>query len=385
VHRTPGTGGTLEFGIFVQMFLPGSKAHDPASEHTAVLDELELIREADRNNWKYAWCTEHHTLTEYSHLSASESFIPYALAQTECIHVGSGIFPLNPVTNHPVRVAERVAMLDHLSEGRFEFGSGRGAGSHELGTFNVDPSETKANWDEVIWEFTKMWDSLEYSHDGAAFSTPPRNVVPKPYGGGGTHPPMWVAAGNPPTYEKAARHGLGVLGFNVAAIHDMREHVDAYKSAIGEATPVGHYVNDNVMITNGLVCLEDGREAREAACNMQISYLQSLVFLYHDTFPVPEGFTAWPNVMPEPTLDDIDGRIEAGFLLCGDPDEVTEQVRRYERVGCDQVAFGLPVGLPQELALETLRLFGQQVIPQFDVDPMHRSTRMRAGETVLQP
>jgi len=75
--------------------------------------------------------------------------------------------------------------------------------------------ETKANWDEVIWEFTKMWDSFEYSHDGAAFSTPPRNVVPKPYGGGRTHPPMLVAAGNPPTYEKAARHGLGVLGFNL--------------------------------------------------------------------------------------------------------------------------------------------------------------------------
>ena len=164
-------GGTLEFGIFVQMFLPGGKAHDPASEHQAVRNELELIREADRNNWKYVWCTEHHTLTEYSHLSASESFIAYALAQTERIHVGSGIFPLNPITNHPVRVAERVAMLDHLSEGRFEFGSGRGAGSHELGTFNIDPSETKANWDEVIWEFTKMWDSLEYSHDGAAFST----------------------------------------------------------------------------------------------------------------------------------------------------------------------------------------------------------------------
>ena len=88
--------------------------------------------------------------------------------------------------------------------------------------------------------------------------------------------------------------------------------------------------------------------------------------------------------MPEPTLDDIEGRIEAGFLLCGDPDEVTEQVRRYEEVGCDQVAFGLPVGLPQDLAVETLRLFGQEVIPEFDGDPMHRSTRMRSGEAVLQ-
>ena len=69
-----------------------------------------------------------------------------------------------------------------------------------------------------------MWDPFEYSHpDGEAFDAATQRRAPKPYGGGRTHPPMWVAAGNPPTYEKAARHGLGVLGFNVAAIHDMKD------------------------------------------------------------------------------------------------------------------------------------------------------------------
>jgi alkanesulfonate monooxygenase SsuD/methylene tetrahydromethanopterin reductase-like flavin-dependent oxidoreductase (luciferase family) len=194
---------------------------------------------------------------------------------------------------------------------------------------------------------------------------------------------MWVAAGNPPTYEKAARLGLGVLGFNVSAIHDMKAHVDAYKAAIGEAEPAGRYVNDNVMITNGLVCLEDGQRAREVACDMAISYLQSLVLLYPDTFPVAEGMTAWPDVMPEPTLEDIEMRIAGGFLLCGTPDEVVEQVRAYEAVGCDQVAFGMPMGMAQEDALETVRLFGREVIPQFDKDPVHRSTRMRNGEFPL--
>ena len=104
------------------------------------------------------------------------------------------------------------------------------------------------------------------------------------------------------------------------------------------------------------------------------------MFLYHDTFPKPEGVAVWPNPSPEPTLEDIEQRIEYGFLLCGDPDEVVEQVRRYEAVGCDQVAFGMPIGLPQDIALETIRLFGEKVIPQFDKDPVHRSTRMRNGE-----
>jgi alkanesulfonate monooxygenase SsuD/methylene tetrahydromethanopterin reductase-like flavin-dependent oxidoreductase (luciferase family) len=273
-------------------------------------------------------------------------------------------------------------MLDHVSEGRFEFGTGRGAGSHEIGGFDLRPDQTKANWDEVVWEFRKMWGQRGYSHpDGRAWVTPESgtqgafNILPKPYVH--THPAMWVAAGNPPTYEKAARHGMGVLGFNVAAIYDMAPMVKSYKDNIDKAEPVGDYVNDNVMIANGLICLEDGQLARKTATKMGLSYLQSLTFRYHDTFPKPEGIPAWPEVIPEPTLDDIEARIEAGFLLCGDPDEVLSQVKRYEEIGCDQVSFGFPLGMSHEHAVETIRLFGDHVIPKLDKDPVHRTTQFR--------
>jgi hypothetical protein len=70
------------------------------------------------------------------------------------------------------------------------------------------------------------------------------------------------------------------------------------------------------------------RKAREIACRVGISYLQSLVFYYHDTFPIPEGIPVWTEHFPEPTLEDIELRIAEGYLLCGDPDEVLEQARR---------------------------------------------------------
>ena len=346
------------------------------------MDDLEIIRVADQHNWKYVWVSEHHFLEDYSHTSASEVFMAYAFAQTQQIHLGSGIFNLNPVVNHPVKLAERVAMLDHVSKGRFEFGTGRGAGSHEIGGFGILPEETKSNWEEVVWEFRKMWGQTEYSHDGTAFQTPAEgtwggfNILPKPYAH--THPAMWVAAGNTPTYEKAARHGMGVLGFNVSAIFEMEEHVQAYKKAIPNAEPVGDYVNDNVMITNGVICLEDGQKAREVAANLYgISYLQSLVFKYHDTFPKPEGIPTWPDLLPDPDLATINEQIDAGFFLCGDPDEVLKQTQAYADIGCDQVAFGMPVQLPMEYALETVKLFGDHVIPHFDKDPKHRTTRFR--------
>src|SRR5690606_37916169 len=110
----------------------------------------------------------------------------------EQIHVGSGIFNPLPQVNHPAKVAERVAMLDHLTGGRFEFGTGRGAGSHEILGFlpgMTDLSGTREIWEDVIGEFSKMWLNDEYpGYEGKYWSLPPRKVLPKPWGG--MHPAM---------------------------------------------------------------------------------------------------------------------------------------------------------------------------------------------------
>ena len=119
----------MEFGIFNAVCLtPKFRAvHGANAEHRRIMDELAYIRAADKAGFKYSWASEHHFLTEYSHLSSNEAFLAFAAAQTKNIHLGSGIFNLTPPVNHPARIAERVAMLDHLSEGRFEFGTGRGS------------------------------------------------------------------------------------------------------------------------------------------------------------------------------------------------------------------------------------------------------------------
>jgi alkanesulfonate monooxygenase SsuD/methylene tetrahydromethanopterin reductase-like flavin-dependent oxidoreductase (luciferase family) len=367
----------MEFGILIHGYLP-KRPHDNRGEHDWVRREIELVQEADRCGFKYAWLTEHHFLEEYSHLSASEVLIAHLGAVTQQIHIGSGIFNLNPEVNHPARVAERVALLDHLMNRRFEFGTGRGAGSYELGGFGIeDTSATKAVWDEVIWEFRKMWESTSYSHQGQAFSMPPRNVLPKPYLPG--HPPMWVAAGNVATYEKAARHGLGVLGFNISNCEAMKAPVQAYKQAITEAEPVGAFIHDNVMVASRMFIDESAERARELASNIGISYLDSLIYRYHDTFARPEGWPHWPGVVPEPSAADIQERIDQGFMLCGDPKQVAEQTAAYVEIGCDQLVFGLPFELKHEDALNCIRLYAKHVIGKFDTDPVHRSTRCREG------
>jgi alkanesulfonate monooxygenase SsuD/methylene tetrahydromethanopterin reductase-like flavin-dependent oxidoreductase (luciferase family) len=138
------------------------------------------------------------------------------------------------------------------------------------------------------------------------------------------------------------------------------------------------------MITNSVICLEDGQRARKAAADMGGGLLQSLVFRYHTTFPKPPGVPDWPTVLPDPTPEEVDWRINEGFLLCGDPDEVLEQVRKYEDVGADQIVFGLPVDMPFEVAVETIRLFGRHVLPKLDPDPVHRTSRFRDAAAAVR-
>jgi alkanesulfonate monooxygenase SsuD/methylene tetrahydromethanopterin reductase-like flavin-dependent oxidoreductase (luciferase family) len=379
----------MEFGIFLAGEVLGDDQYNiPEVEHFALKRDLERVIAADRAGFKYAWISEHHALTQYSHLSASETFIPYALALTDRIHVGSGIHPLNPAANHPVRLAERVAMADHLSNGRFEFGTGRGAGSWEVGTFNLDPADTKEIWNEVVKEFKRMWESDDprmgsgpgYSHDGAAFSVPPRNVLPKPYGGGKTHPAMWCAVANVPTFQKCGENGLGALAFGLlgSARQNYAPYVEAYKQAIATAVPVGQFVNDNMCIVSMAVCLDDGQAAREAVTRSQTSYYRTLVFYYHDTFPMPEWGVRWPDRTPEPTLSDVSEMADKGMILCGSPDDVIDQVREYESAGVDTILLAL-ASIEDEAAMETIRVFGEHVIPKFDKDPLHRTSRARYG------
>jgi alkanesulfonate monooxygenase SsuD/methylene tetrahydromethanopterin reductase-like flavin-dependent oxidoreductase (luciferase family) len=370
----------VEFGVFVQTFVPNSRRErDPDAEHHALMHDLEVVQAADKAGFKYVWVTEHHFLDEYSHLSANDVFLGYLAHATDRIHLGSGIFNPLPQVNHPAKVAERVAMLDHLSDGRFEFGTGRGAGSHEILGFlhreNIESTTiTREIWEDVIGEFVKMWTHEEYEgYEGKYWALPPRKVLPKPWKK--PHPPMWYAAGNTSSYEMAARKGLGVLGFSIGDIAALEVVLNAYKREIVNAEPVGAYVNDNVMVTTTAFVDNDSARARQSALDSDMSYLQSNVFRYHDTFPHPPEVPTWPDLIPDVTPETLDYMVSGG-LICGDPDEALEQCRAWESAGADQLVFGTGMAT-QEEQLETIRLVGEHVIPKIDKDPVHRTTRFR--------
>lgn len=379
----------MEFGLFIQNYVPEHRRKvDPLAEHHAIMEDLQACIAADKNGFKYIWATEHHFLDEYSHLSANDVVLGYLAHATTRIHLGSGIFNPLPQVNHPAKLAERVLYLDHVTEGRFEFGTGRGAGSHEILGFlpGLDSTDgTKEIWEDVIREFPKMFTQETYSgYDGKFWSLPPRKILPRPYAP--AHPAMWYAAGNPASYVMAARMGLGVLGFSIGSLAMAEKILTPYKEAIAEAEPIGAFVNDNLMSCMAAYVHEDGRKARELAVAARPNYLVSNVFRYHDTMPRPKGMPTWPDTIPDADLAMVDAMIDMGAIICGDPDEALAQCRRWEATGVDQLVFGIgPAAI--EDTVRTVELLGEHVIPKIDTDPVHRTTRFReaaAGVVVGQ-
>ena len=157
----------MKFGISVGCVV--TKPCDAMSESRVFHEAVEVVELADELGFDSAWSVEHSGssfLEKYSHMSAPDMFFAYCAARTKQIRFGHGIYLMLPNINHPARVAERIATLDILSNGRVELGTGRSATWTELGGFLVEPDDTKEMWEESTRSVVKMWTSDEFSIKG---------------------------------------------------------------------------------------------------------------------------------------------------------------------------------------------------------------------------
>ena len=317
----------MEFGVFVGMYHPNHRREAGETEQDVLRAELDVVQAADRSGFKYVWVTEHHFLDEYSHLSANEAWMAYALAITDNIHIGSGIINITPPVCHPARVAEKVAMLDQLAPGRFEFGTGRGSSSVEVLGFGIDSMDTTRDmFDEALPEIIKMMGPDEYGpYEGQFFSLPRRQVLPKPVTL--PHPPIWVAAGSPGTFEKAARMGIGVLCFSFAGAEALKPLIDIYKTTIEDADPVGGYVNNNVMVTTAMMTLEDGDRAARCSATTRPTTTRRWSRSTSTRFPQTAGIDKMPTLKPPIPLEQVNKAIEMGAIAVGTPEEAINTMR----------------------------------------------------------
>src|SRR5215468_177756 len=180
----------MKFGMLYEMETP--RPWHALSEYNTYWEALAQVELADRVGFDYIWEVEHHFLEEYAHSSAPEVFLAACAARTSRIRIGHGVVLAPPGYNHPARVAERIATLDLVSDGRVDWGTGESASRVELEGFGIDHEQKKAMWAEAVEQTANMMAMSPYPGcSGKFFSMPVRNVVPKPLQK--PHPPIWVA------------------------------------------------------------------------------------------------------------------------------------------------------------------------------------------------
>lgn len=219
-----------------------------------------------------------------------------------------------------------------------------------------------------------------YSYAGAAFSMPSRSVLPRPWTR--PHPPLWLACGSPATFEKAGRLGMGALCFTMGDPEDLAPLIETYRTAIAKCdNPVGEYINENVACVSMLLCLDDRDRAVSTFRTIGASHYQSLVVRWLDSIPLPVDIDRNNFSVPEPTVDELVADVVAGRRSVGAPEDVAKSVERWRGAGADQLIFGvLNNTLPLEIAQESLEVFGRDVLPMFDRDPVHSTSRQREAQ-----
>ncbi|WP_428487167.1 LLM class flavin-dependent oxidoreductase [Rhodopila sp.] len=350
----------MKFGVFYEHQLPRPWADgDELRLFQQALDQVEL---ADRLGIDHAWEVEHHFLEEYSHSSAPEVFLAACSQRTKRIRLGHGICLMPPNYNHPARVAERIATLDLVSNGRVEWGTGESAALLELGGYNVPVGEKRSQWREAVEQCANMMAMSPYpGFEGQYFSMPCRNVVPKP--AQRPHPPLWVACSNRETIKLAARFGVGALTFAFVDPAEAKQWVDDYYRILREeCVPIGHAVNANVAMVTGFSVHRDAEEAKRRGMDGFRFFSYALAHHYRTGLHVPGRTDIWAqfekarDTMPE----------EGARRGIGTPEQMRAHLRGFQEAGVDQVVFLQQGGRNRhEHICEAMELFAAEVMPEF--------------------
>jgi alkanesulfonate monooxygenase SsuD/methylene tetrahydromethanopterin reductase-like flavin-dependent oxidoreductase (luciferase family) len=374
----------MKFDLLYELQMP--KPHDERSEWRCYHEAFEQIELADRLGYDTVWEVEHHFLTEFAHSSAPEVFLAAVSQRTKNIRIGHGVTLLPYKFNHPIRVAERVAALDIVSNGRVEFGTGRSSQFEQAG-FEIDTAESRDMWQESLEIIPRMWTESPFEYDGKYVKIPPRDVIPKPVQK--PHPPMWAAATSPQTWELAGRNGIGILGLTIfVSVTQLADRVRAYRAALKEAKPVGKFVNDKV----GAFTIVHVAETREQAlanggADAAINYLL-YAFRILGGFADPSGkgmqrdyadleikSTPYRDLISkeypliakmqkgECTFEELDAE---DMVIVGDVDHVIRKVEKYKAAGLDHfISLMQADRISHPAVMQSIELFGRHVMPRF--------------------
>jgi alkanesulfonate monooxygenase SsuD/methylene tetrahydromethanopterin reductase-like flavin-dependent oxidoreductase (luciferase family) len=264
-----------------------------------------------------------------------------------------------------------------LSRGRVDVGIGRTGYPYQLTPYGTDLKDTRGMWQEFADLLPRLWTEKEISYDGTYYKIPRREVLPKPVQR--PHPPLWSACGSDDTARQTGRLGMGGLFGGEGGPNRVRELMALYRDALRTAPGNGSAAPPRAALMTAGYCHEDPQVAAERGSELVGWYIEQqrerarLVWRDYDPATVPpdyQGYYARDQRLAagphpgEPTPREVRDR---GEQFCvGTPAECIRFIEMYEALGIEEMILLCAVGpATHEEALNTMRLFGEQVIPHF--------------------
>jgi natural product biosynthesis luciferase-like monooxygenase protein len=333
------------------------------TEHEIIGEQMELMRAADDLGWDSVWPAEHH-FTEYGYCASPALSLAALAAQTKRVRLGTGVVVL-PL-NHPLRVAEDYAFLDHLSGGRVDLGVGRGYQPLEFERYGVEQTDTRGMFHEALDAIRQAWTKGRVNLEGEHYRF--RDVPVRPAPVQTPHPPIWMAALSAETFELAGRYGLNLLYGSVFGLSPdlaTQRRRDYFRGLrLG-----GHAVEGKRAGCLIMVYVADSQERARADFRDPVIWYYRTIARYvapqagQGAVKSYEMYTAFRDVAASVEWEQL---LERDAVICGEPDYVAEQLHRYQQIYgfTDVLCWTRLGGLDHRKVLRSMELMRDKVMPQ---------------------
>ena len=385
----------MKIDVFCEVEKAGLEG--PGAEHRLLKETIAQAQLADQAGFDCWWEVEHHSAVEMSYSSAPDLMLTAIAARTQRMRVGHSAVLAPHKFSHPIRIAERAATLDLLSDGRLELGFARST-TPEWRLFQIPPEDTRAQLEETMRMVPQMWTEERFTYESPNFSIQNTPIIPKPYQK--PHPPMWQASSSPDSFAMAARCGVGALGVTLLTpIEGMAALLEMYRGGIKDAEPAGTFINNQTGVFTFVHCAETTKKAIEnGAAQAAAWYINTMVRFFELEQMMRDledrtkdvagtGLVGQTQSEAPANADDggalrLIGRLAHGeaisgeeayeilgkqdSIIIGDPETCLKKMKHYRDIGVDRLlCFQQVGGLSHEAIMDSIRLVGKHAVPYF--------------------
>lgn len=332
----------MKFGIFDQ----NDRSGLPLAQQYE--QRLQLAELYDRSGFHCYHMSEHHA-TSLSTTPSQNVFLSAIAQRTKQLRLCPLVYLL-PI-HHPMRLAEEICMLDHLSQGRFEYGVGRGASPHELEALGIDVSKAARMYAEsfqIIQTYFRS-SSLNFQGEFWKFDDVPVEMRPLQQ----PQPAVWYACASPESAIWPADNGVNIVCggpvSRVRAITDSYREHHAASATSGSASPL-------MGVNRYVIVAPTDDEAMDIGRKAWPTFYENFIKLWrkHGTQPV--------NAKLPPDFDDL---VASGHSVAGSSQHVLEQLgEQLEGGGLNYLISSFMFGnMPHEVAVASVSAFVSEVMP----------------------